>query len=179
MSRLTIIAATLLACLTLTLDAHAQASAARDMVDEVTREARDKAESKRLDRDARDQAEKEPGDRRIADSDDDSDAESDDDSDSESDDDGDSVRRNSDRDTDRVDSGRLTGPENAATRGNERSREVRSRNDERKAIKDDYSESRELGDSDRRAGETGADDERPEDDSDKKAKKPWWKIWGD
>lgn len=188
MIRSTVLAAAISACLMYTSDVQAQMGAARDKVDEVAREARDTVETRRADRGSRGKVEKEFEDRRIADSDDDSDSESEDDSDSVSDDDSDSesedddtsVRRNFDREAERVSAERVTGQENAAMRGNERSREVRARNDERKAIKDDYSETREAGAAERRADRAGADDvELADDDTAKKGKKPWWKFWGD
>lgn len=72
--------------------------------------------------------------------------------------------------------GRLRGRENAETRGNETSQEMRARRDERKQIKDEYKEGRE-------AGQEGVDlDNDPEErtkEQQEKAKKPWWKFWGD
>lgn len=60
--------------------------------------------------------------------------------------------------------------------GNEKAAEMRARRDEGKAIKEDYRATREPGqegvDSDE-AGEEAADDQKA------KAKKPWWKFWGD
>lgn len=66
---------------------------------------------------------------------------------------------------------RLRGAENAPSRGNETSQEMRSQRDERKEIMSDYRDGEGVpaeGD-----GEPGADEEKA------KAKKPWWKFWGD
>jgi hypothetical protein len=60
--------------------------------------------------------------------------------------------------------------------GNETAAEMRARSDERKAIKEEYHGDREPGqegvDPDD-AGEDAADEQK------EKAKKPWWKFWGD
>ncbi len=61
------------------------------------------------------------------------------------------------------------GLDNAATRGNEKSQEMRARRDEGKAIKDEYKAREKSGNSelDRVTSEEG----------EKKDKKPWWKFW--
>ena len=67
------------------------------------------------------------------------------------------------------------GLDNAATRGNEKSREMRARRDERKVIKEEYKAGGK--------GELDADDALDADagevseDGEKKEKKPWWKFW--
>ena len=70
------------------------------------------------------------------------------------------------------------GLDNAATRGNEKSQEMRARRDERKIIKEEYN-----------AGGKGSEGELDADhaldgdageaseDGEKKEKKPWWKFW--
>lgn len=66
---------------------------------------------------------------------------------------------------------RSKGLDNAATRGNETSQEMRARRDEGKAIKDEYKAREKSGNSelDRDTSEQG----------EKQDKKPWWKFWGD
>ena len=63
------------------------------------------------------------------------------------------------------------GLDNAATRGNEQSQEMRARRDEGKTIKDEYKAREKSGNSelDRVTSEEG----------EKKDKKPWWKFWGE
>ena len=60
--------------------------------------------------------------------------------------------------------------------GNEQAEEMRAHRDERMAIKEEY-------DADRASGDEGADRELDAADRDEehkeKAKKPWWKFWGD
>ena len=70
----------------------------------------------------------------------------------------------------------MRGQDNAATRGNEKSQEMRARRDERKQIKEEYREGRENGDD-----AVVGDDSAVGDDaaSQKKEKKPWWKFWND
>lgn len=70
---------------------------------------------------------------------------------------------------------RLTGRDNAATRGNEKSQEMRERNEERAAIKEEY---RANSTSDA-AIDSDIDEEGVDAKEQKKAKKPWWKVWGD
>lgn len=70
----------------------------------------------------------------------------------------------------------LRGQENAATRGNEKSQEMRARSDERKEIKNQYRENLEPG---QEGADLELDAEDRGDDQQKKAKKPWWKFWGD
>lgn len=70
------------------------------------------------------------------------------------------------------------GLDNADTRGNEKSQEMRVRRDERKAIKEEYKASGKGGE-----GELDADDildpdtDEASEDDEKKEKKPWWKFW--
>lgn len=69
---------------------------------------------------------------------------------------------------------RLGGAENAASRGSEKSQEMRDRRDQRKQIMDEH----------REGAPAAADGVDPDADSEqqaeeKKAKKPWWKFWGD
>ncbi|NND47377.1 MAG: hypothetical protein HKN55_06900 [Woeseiaceae bacterium] len=70
------------------------------------------------------------------------------------------------------------GLDNAATRGNEKSQEMRARRDERKMIKEEYGAS-----GDGSGGELDADDALDADageaseGGEKKEKKPWWKFW--
>lgn len=59
-------------------------------------------------------------------------------------------------------------------RGNERAQEMRARRDERKAIKEEYRASREPG----QEG-VGQDQRHAEGGKPEKAKKPWWKFWGE
>lgn len=70
----------------------------------------------------------------------------------------------------------LRGQENAATRGNEKSQEMRERRDERTQIKEEYRGNRENG---QEGADLDRDDEALMDEQQKKAKKPWWKFWGD
>ncbi len=56
-------------------------------------------------------------------------------------------------------------------RGNERSQAMRERRDERKQIQEEYRENRVDGQE--------GDAAREGDEDQKKAKKPWWKFWGD
>lgn len=70
----------------------------------------------------------------------------------------------------------LRGQENAATRGNEKSQEMRERRDERTQIKEEYRGDRENG---QEGADLDRDDEALMDEQQKKAKKPWWKFWGD
>lgn len=70
------------------------------------------------------------------------------------------------------------GLDNAATRGNEKSQEMRARRDERKMVKEEYKAGGKGTE-----GELDADDVLHEDageateDGEKKEKKPWWKFW--
>ena len=70
------------------------------------------------------------------------------------------------------------GLDNAATRGSEKSQEMRGRRDERKMIKEEYKASGNGSE-----GELDADDGLDPDtdeaskDGEKKEKKPWWKFW--
>lgn len=70
------------------------------------------------------------------------------------------------------------GLDNAATRGNEKSQEMRARRDERKMIKEEYGASGNGS-----GGELDADDVLDADageaseGGEKKEKKPWWKFW--
>jgi len=70
------------------------------------------------------------------------------------------------------------GLDNAATRGNEKSQEMRARRDERKMIKEEYNAGGKGSE-----GELDADDALDGDageaseDGEKKEKKPWWKFW--
>ena len=72
------------------------------------------------------------------------------------------------------------GLDNAATRGSEKSQEMRARRDERKMIKEEYKATGKA-----REGELDADDALDADageaseDGEKKEKKPWWKFWND
>lgn len=70
----------------------------------------------------------------------------------------------------------LRGQENAASRGNEKSQEMRERRDERKQIKEEYRGDRENG---QEGADLDRDNEALVDEQQKKAKKPWWKFWGD
>lgn len=70
----------------------------------------------------------------------------------------------------------LRGRENAETRGNETSQEMRARRDERKQIKDEYKEEREAG---QEGVDLEIDSEERTKEQQEKAKKPWWKFWGD
>lgn len=60
--------------------------------------------------------------------------------------------------------------------GNEKAEEMRARRDERTAIKEEYDANRDKGDEgvDRELDAEDRDEEQKE-----KAKKPWWKFWGD
>ena len=70
------------------------------------------------------------------------------------------------------------GRDNAATRGNEKSQEMRARRDEHKRIKEEYKAGGKGTE-----GELDADDVLQKDageaseDGEKKEKKPWWKFW--
>ena len=63
------------------------------------------------------------------------------------------------------------GLDNAATRGNEKSQEMRARRDEGKAIKDEYKAREKSGNSEL--------DRVTSEEDEKKDKKPWWKFWGE
>lgn len=63
----------------------------------------------------------------------------------------------------------------AATRGSERSQEMRARRDERKEIKAEYRE----GQPAEAPAAVGDDAEPAPEPEQKKAKKPWWKFWED
>ncbi len=85
----------------------------------------------------------------------------------------------------------VSGPEHAATQGSEKAQEMRNRRDERKAIMDDYKSNKNA----RKEVQKGERKARPELDAEtstrmdadsddagdelKKAKKPWWKFWGE
>ena len=66
---------------------------------------------------------------------------------------------------------RITGLENAATRGNEKSQEMRARRDEGKAIKEEYKAGKESG------SDAATLEEEAGDEAEKQGKKPWWKFW--
>lgn len=63
------------------------------------------------------------------------------------------------------------GLDNAATRGNEKSQEMRARRDEGKAIKDEYKAREKAGNSEL--------DRVTSEEVEEKDKKPWWKFWAD
>ncbi|MDH3490786.1 MAG: hypothetical protein OEM20_02145 [Gammaproteobacteria bacterium] len=70
------------------------------------------------------------------------------------------------------------GLDNAATRGNEKSQEIRARRDERKVIKEEYKAGGKgsMGEPDADDALDAETDEASADDE-KKEKKPWWKFW--
>ena len=72
--------------------------------------------------------------------------------------------------------GDASGQDNAATRGNEKSQEMRARRDERKEIMEEYRDGREAGDD---GIDQDAEREEIAEEQQAKAKKPWWKFWGD
>lgn len=90
------------------------------------------------------------------------------------------MREEAERMRERADDGAgqdgLRGHDNAASRGNEKSQEMRERRDERKQIKEEYRGDRENG---QEGADLDSDDESLADEEQKKAKKPWWKFWGD
>ncbi len=71
---------------------------------------------------------------------------------------------------------RSKGLDNAATRGSEKSQEMRARRDESKAIKEEYRAGKNSGDD-----EPGIDaatlEDSASDEKEKQGKKPWWKFW--
>ena len=70
------------------------------------------------------------------------------------------------------------GLDNAATRGNEKSQEMRARRDERKVIKEEYKASGKAGDGDLDADDVlDADADEASEEGLKNEKKPWWKFW--
>ena len=70
------------------------------------------------------------------------------------------------------------GLDNAATRGNEKSQEMRARRDERKMIKEEYKAGGKGSEGELDADDAlGADADKASDDGEKKEKKPWWKFW--
>lgn len=174
--RIFLVLGTLLALVLATPDAYSQKSGRADKADKAAQDMRDDVESRRgkLD-DMRSQSD----DANDDDSDDLSDDDSDDVSDDSSDDDSDDGIARDDRERN---SDRLTGRDNAATRGNETSAEMRARKDEKKAIKDDYKADRKANKGEIEAASGGqvlAADAEASDEQQKKAKKPWWKLWGD
>lgn len=68
--------------------------------------------------------------------------------------------------------------DNAATRGNDKSQEMRARRDERKVIKEEYKAggNGSMGEPDADDALDAETDEASADDE-KKEKKPWWKFW--
>jgi hypothetical protein len=68
------------------------------------------------------------------------------------------------------------GEHDEAAHGSEQAQEMRTRRDERKAIMNDAKESREAG---QEGVGPDADAEDQPADQKEKAKKPWWKFWGD
>ena len=103
--------------------------------------------------------------------------ESDDDSDSEDSDSDDSDHSEADDRAIGKGEKAAKGQENAASRGNAKSQEMRARRDERKAIKEGYKET----DKDELIVVDGAAESPNEDteaeSTENKGKKPWWKFW--
>lgn len=70
------------------------------------------------------------------------------------------------------------GLDNAATRGNEKSQEMRARRDESKMIKEEYKASGKGSEGEIDADNAlDADADEASEDGEKKEKKPWWKFW--
>lgn len=70
------------------------------------------------------------------------------------------------------------GLDNAATRGNEKSQEMRARRDERKMIKEEYRAAGKGTEGELDAADDLATDAgEASEDGAKKEKKPWWKFW--
>jgi hypothetical protein len=103
------------------------------------------------------------------DSDDDSDSDDSDSDDSNHGEKSDSVIEEGDR--------AARGLDNAATRGNEKSQEMRARRDEGKVIKEEYksADKGEMMVVDGVAESSDADSDT--ESNEKKEKKPWWKFW--
>ena len=68
----------------------------------------------------------------------------------------------------------ISAEENAG--GGDTAAEMRDRRDESKAIKEEYKSNREPG---QEGANRDSDSENVADEQKAKAKKPWWKLWGD